>query len=54
MFHSRKLNNRINRIHERAPRVVYDDNISTFDDLLKKDGSLSIHMRNIQAIAIEQ
>ena len=33
--------------------VVYDDNISTVDDLLKKDGSVSIHMRNIQAIAIE-
>ena len=53
MFHSRKLNNRINRIHERALRVVYDDNISTVDDLLKKDGSVSIHMRNIQAITIE-
>ena len=53
MFHSRKLNNRINRTHERAIHVVYDDNISTFDNLLKKDGSVSIHMRNIQAIAIE-
>ena len=53
MFHSRKLNNQINRIYERALCVDYDDNISTFDDLLKKDGSVSIHMRNIQATAIE-
>ena len=62
MFHSRKLNNRINRIHKRAlgvvyddniSTVVYDDNISTVDNLLKKDGLVSIHMRNIQAIAIK-
>ena len=31
MFHSRKLNNRINRIHERALRIVFSDNISTFE-----------------------
>ena len=34
MNHSRKLNNRINRSHERALRVVYNDEISTFDELL--------------------
>ena len=34
MFHSRTLNNRINKIHERALRMVYNDNISTFDELL--------------------
>ena len=34
MNHSRKLNNRINRIHERALRVVYNDENSTFDELV--------------------
>ena len=53
MFHSRILENRINKIHERALRIVYNDNESSFGELLKKDGSFSIHERNIQALAIE-
>ena len=53
MFHSRKLNHRINRIHERALRIVYKDNESSFEDLLIKDDSFTIHERNIQALAIE-
>ena len=53
MFHSRKLNNRINRLHERALRIVYKDDNSSFDELLKKDESFTIHERNIQTMAIE-
>ena len=53
MFCSRSLNNRINRLHERALRIVYNDYISTFDSLLLKDGSVSIHYRNVQRVAIE-
>ena len=36
MFHSRTMNNKINRIHERALRLVYSDHVSSFDELLKK------------------
>ena len=53
MFHSRSLNNRINKIHERALRIVFNDKKSSFDELLKKDGSVTIHERNIQTLAIE-
>ena len=53
MFHSRKLNNRINKIHERSLRLVYDDNLSSFEELLNKDDSFTIHERNIQTLAIE-
>ena len=53
MFHSRQLNNRINKIHERALRIVHNDFGSTFNELLLKDNSVSIHNRNIQALAIE-
>ena len=53
MFHSRKINNRINKIHERALRIVFNDNVSTFRDLLVKDNSVTIHERNIQVLAIE-
>ena len=53
MFHSRKLNNRINKIHERALRLVYKDYTSSFNDLLAKDNSFKIHQRNLQKLAIE-
>ena len=53
MFHSRKLNNRINRIHERALRIVYQDSKSSFAELLMKDESFTIHVRNIQTLGIE-
>ena len=53
MFHSRSLNNRINRIQERALRIVYNDNLSTFNELLLRDGYVTIHERNIQILAVE-
>ena len=53
MFHSRRLNNKINSIHERALRVTYQDNTSTFQELLNKDNSVSIHHRNLQVLATE-
>ena len=53
MFHSRKLNGRINHIHERAPRLVYKDFNSSFQELLIEDSSLSIHHRNLQKLVTE-
>ena len=53
MFHSRKLNNKINTIHERALRIAYCDKHSTFQQLLEKDNSVSIHHRNLQVLATE-
>ena len=53
MFHNRTLNNRINKIHERALRLVYQNDISTFSELLTIDNSFSIHHRNLQKLAIE-
>ena len=53
MMHNRRLNNRINRIHERALRLVYKDDSSSFEELLKIDNSFTIHERNIQSLAIE-
>ena len=50
MKHSRKLNNRINRIHERALRVAYDDNLSSFRDLLIKDKSVTMHVKNFKCL----
>jgi len=53
MFHSRKSNLKINKLHERALRIVYDDYQSTFNELLEKDGSLTIHHQNIHRLMIE-
>ena len=53
MLHSRELNNKINRIHERSLRSVYSDKTSTFRELLDKDNSVSVHHKNIQVLATE-
>ena len=53
MFHNRTLNNRINKLQERALRLVHNDNTSSFYELLQKDNSFTIHHRNIQKLALE-
>ena len=52
-FCSRKINNRMNRIQERALRIVYKDYVSTFAQLFEKDSSVSFHIRNLQVLATE-
>ena len=53
MFHSRALNNKINSIHERALRITYNDRTSTFEELLNKNKSVSIHHRNLRVLVTE-
>ena len=56
MFHGRKTNYiiyKINRLQERASRLIYNDHISSFKQLLSKDGTYTIHEQNIQNLAIE-
>ena len=53
MFHSREINNKINNLHERALRIAYKDTESSFEELLVKDNSVSMHHRNIQRLATE-
>ena len=50
MFHNGTLNNKINKLHERALRITYKDEKSTFSELLEKDKSVTIHERNIQKL----
>ena len=51
MFHNRTLNHKINKLHERALR--YNDEELSFQEMLNKDGSVTIHHRNLQKLAIE-
>ena len=53
MFHNRTLNNKINRLHERALRIVYKNDNLTFQELLAIDDAVTIHHRNIQKLATE-
>ena len=53
MFHSRRLNNRINHIHERASIIIYQDYKSSFKELPRKDSSLTIHQSNLKLLVTE-
>ena len=53
MFYSRTTNNKINKLHKRALRRVYDDYVSTFEELLEKDISFTVHHYNIHTLCIE-
>ena len=53
MSHSRTINSLVNSIHERALRIVYKDNTSSFAQLLEKSGSVCIHHKNLQILAVE-
>ena len=52
-FCSRKINNRMNRIQQRALRIAYKDYVSTFAQLLEKGSPVSIHITNLQVLATE-
>ena len=44
MLHSRKMEHRINRIHKRALRLIYEDSHDlTFQELLAKDKSVNVN-----------
>ena len=54
MFHSRNTENRVDKIHERALRLVYHGNpCLRFDELLIKDKSVSINEINLHYLATE-
>ena len=53
MFHGRKTNCNINRLQEQALKLIYNDHISSFEELLSKDGTFTVHKQNIQKLTIE-
>ena len=53
MFHSRQLNSKINKLHERALRIVYKNPNLTIQQLLDLDNTYCIHHRNLQKLAVE-
>ena len=53
MCRSRRHNIKISSIHERAPRISYQDHSLTFQELLNIDNAISMHHRNLQVMATE-
>ena len=53
MNHSRELNNKIDRIHEKGCRIVHRNKKSTVDELLDKDNSIKIHIKNLQVLVTD-
>ena len=53
MCQSRKNSRKINRLHERCLKAVYNEKQSSFNELLEKDGSVLILERNLQVLATE-
>ena len=53
MCHNPTINNKINRLHERCLHIAYNDNKSSFQELLDKDKGVTIYAKNVQALAVE-
>ena len=53
MCYNRSLNTKMNRLHEQCLRMAYNDQKTNFNELLAKDGSVSIHHQNFQKFAVE-
>ena len=53
MFHSRRVNNKINHLNKRSFRIVYKYSYRSYVDLLAKGKSFTVHQTNIQSLAIE-
>ena len=56
MFHNScpQNNNKIKHFHERCLRLIHNDKLFSYEELLEKDGSVSIHHKNIQSLATER
>jgi hypothetical protein len=53
MLHTKTANNKINRVHYKFLKTLYDDNDSTFKELLDKEGTFTVHEKNIQTLLIQ-
>jgi hypothetical protein len=53
MLCGKVANKKINRVHYKFLQVLYEDNTSTFEQLLDKYNAFTVHQRNIQNLLIE-
>ena len=53
MFRNRALNNRINKTHKRALRLVYQNKKLSFSEVLELDNAVTIHQRSLKVLVTE-
>ena len=53
MLHSRQNNNKLKHLHVRCLRLIHNYKLSSYEELLEKDGSVSINHKNILSVVIE-
>ena len=53
MCHSRSMNSKTSRLNETCLHIIYNDKSSSFEELLEKDKSVTIHVKHIQKLATE-
>ena len=51
VFHTRSQRNKVNRLHERCLKIIYNDKHSRFEKLLVTDNSVCMHHNNIHTPA---
>ena len=53
MCHSRKFYHKINWLHEKCWCIIYNNKSSSYEELLSKDSSVSMHHKNLQKVVVE-
>ena len=53
MLCGKDANKKINRVHYKFLQILYEDDTSTFEQLLDKHNAFTVHQRNIQNLLIE-
>ena len=53
MFQNGSLNHKINRLHKRCLRIIYNETHSSYDELFDPGNSVSTHHRNCEILATE-
>ena len=53
MLQSLHKNEKINHLHERCLQLIQNDKLSSYEELLEKDWSVSVQNKNIHNLAIE-
>ena len=53
MLHSRQNNKKTKHLHEKCLGLIQNYKLPSYEELLEKDWSVSVHHKNIQSLAIE-
>ena len=52
MFYGRIDNDNVNKLHEKYLRIIYSNKSPSYEELLGKDSSVSLHHRNLHILRL--